>query len=123
MSLREELEVVIGETRNAYNEFIRIDDRRKELLNRYYSEKYNIRLGCSEVFMVKTNKKIIINEFSQDGDIDDRPDIIGMLKLPFGSSKDKVFLANQWETENERLGEKEGNFKRSNLVPDVNGNF
>jgi hypothetical protein len=123
MNLREELEGIIEETRRIYDEFVRIDNKRKELLNRYYSAKYNICIGESEVFMARTNKKIIVNGFSQDGNIDDKPDIIGRLKLPFGSTKDKTFLAVNWETVSERRGEKEGNFRESDFIPDINGNF
>lgn len=123
VKLREEIEAVYIETKRAYNAFVSFEEKRKDLLNRYYSDKYDIEIGKDEVYQVGSNKRIIVFGFFQNGEIDDRPEVIGKLKLPFGVAKKvKTFSPNSWETEQERMGEKNGNVKNDDFC-DVNGNF
>lgn len=123
VTLREEIEAVYVETKQAYDAFVNLEEKRKNLLNRYYSDKYGIEIGKDEVYQVDSNKKIIVYGFFQGGEIDDKPEVIGKLKLPFGVAKKvKTFSSRYWETEQERRGEKNGNIKNDDFC-DVNGNF
>jgi hypothetical protein len=124
MVSKEEIERVWKDTYDAYEKFVELENKKIELLNSYYSDKYDLKLGESEVYQVFSNKKILVHGFCQDNGIDDKPSIIGRLILPFGVSKQiKTFFPDAWQTDSERRGDVNGNIKNSDNFVNVNGNF
>jgi len=123
MELRDLLDEINGEMYILHNKYEELKGKRQNILDQYYSDIFNIKIG-DDVLQVGISKKIILDGFLQDGSVDDRPDIMGRLRLPFGvSKKTRWFKHDQWETFRERRGDINGNMKNDGCVSEVNGNF
>jgi len=110
MSLRDELVEAMRQEAAWREDYEKFKAKREGLARQYFEKKYGIVEGDS-VFLTEREQEIKFLEFIQwSENVDDRPDILGYLKLPFGwSTKARKLKGHEWQTAEEKEGGTDGN--------------
>lgn len=122
MCLREDILRVITAEKKAYKIWDECKRRREVLSGEYFSEKYGVKIG-EIVYEKRSGKQIKLASFILWSDsVDDRPDITGSIKHPFGwDNRNKRYSCNEWETIGERDGEVNGNIAGNIALEETSG--